>query len=69
LNSVAPTSAPAPVYPVSNATATTYAVGTTSAKATASPTPSQITTSGANSIVALSGASLAGLLALAAYVL
>jgi hypothetical protein len=62
-----PTSAP--VYPASNATATTYAVGTTSAKATVTPTPSTITTSGANNLVALSGASLAGLLAVAAYIL
>jgi hypothetical protein len=57
------------VYPASNATATTYAVGTTSVKATATPTPSTITTSGASNLVALSGASLAGLLAVAAYIL
>jgi hypothetical protein len=56
------------VYPAKNTT-TTYPVGTTSAKATSKPTPSTITTSGANNLVAISGASLAGLLAIAAYVL
>jgi hypothetical protein len=48
---------------------TTTAVGTTSVKATASATPSTITASGANKVFALSGASLAGLLGLAAYLL
>jgi hypothetical protein len=63
---VAPTTAP--VYPAQNAT-TAGSVGTTSAKATVTPTPSTLTTSGANNLVALSGASLAGLLGLAAYIL
>jgi len=60
----------APVYyNTTTAPTTTYAVGTTSAKATVTPTPSTITTSGGNQLVALSGASLAGLLGLAAYIL
>jgi len=60
----------APVYPVYNTTTPCPTpVGTTSKYATSTPTPSTITTSGANSLVAVSGASLAGLLALAAYVL
>jgi len=53
----------APVYP------TKSAVGTTSAAATVTPTPSTITASGANKAFAFSGASLAGLLGLAAYLL
>jgi hypothetical protein len=52
----------------STAASTKTAVGTTSVKATASATPSTITASGANK-VAMSGASLAGLLGLAAYLL
>jgi hypothetical protein len=75
------TSAPvvAPVYTnatVATTVATTAAgvptksaVGTTSAVGTATPTPSTITASGANKVFALSGASLAGLLGLAAYIL
>jgi len=62
----------APVYPVYNATtpvATYTPVGTTSKYAASTPTPSTLTTSGASSLVAMSGASLAGLLAFAAYVL
>lgn len=77
---VVPTSAPvAPVYTnatVATTVATTAAgvptksaVGTTSAAGTAAPTPSTITASGANKVFALSGASLAGLLGLAAYIL
>ncbi|TVY53152.1 Clock-controlled protein [Lachnellula suecica] len=71
----APTTAPvAPVYPTTNGTAVvvpTTAVGTTSAKtsATASATPSTISSSSGNKAFAFSGASLAGLLGLAAYVL
>lgn len=49
--------------------ATSTAVGTTSAKSTATATPSTITASGGNKAFAFSGASLAGLLGLAAYVL
>jgi hypothetical protein len=69
---VAPVSAP--VYanttiPAVATTAAAGAVGTTSAKASPSATPSTITASGANKAMAFSGASLAGLLALAAYVL
>jgi len=72
-----PTTAPvAPVYPTSNGTApvypakpTTTAVGTTSAYATGTPKPTTVPTSGANKAFALSGASLAGLLGLAAYIL
>jgi len=62
---VAATTAP-PVY--YNAT-TAGSVGTTSVKASATPTPSTLTTSGGNQVLALSGASLAGLLGLAAYIL
>jgi len=59
----------APTYPVYNTTAVkTSAVGTTSKYATSTPTPSTITTSGANRF-ALSGASLAALLGVAAFVL
>lgn len=65
----------APVYPngttpavTTSVPAATTAVGTTSAKGTATPTPSTIT-AGGNKAFALSGASLAGLLGLAAYVL
>jgi hypothetical protein len=68
---VAPTSAP--VYSNTTVAATTAAstkvVGTTSVKASASATPSTITASGANKAFALSGASLAGVLGLAAYFL
>jgi len=45
------------------------AVGTTSAKGSATPTPSQIAASSGNKAFALSGASLAGVLGLAAYFL
>jgi len=61
---VAPTTAP--VY--SNST-TAGSVGTTSVKASSTPTPSTITASGGNKVFAMSGASLAGLLGLAAYLL
>jgi len=44
-------------------------VGTTSAKASGTASPSTITASGANKAMAFSGASLAGLLGLAAYIL
>jgi hypothetical protein len=73
---VAPSSAPVYANTTTPAVATTAAatptkgsVGTTSAKASASATPSTITASGANKAMAFSGFSLAGLLALAAYVL
>jgi len=69
---VAPSSAP--VYantttPAATTPAATSAgsVGTTSVKASATPTP--ITASSGNKAIALSGASLAGLLGLAAYIL
>jgi hypothetical protein len=72
----APSSAPVYANTTTPAVATTAAatptkgsVGTTSAKASASATPSTITASGANKAMAFSGFSLAGLLALAAYVL
>jgi len=76
-SSVAPTSVPAPpVYtngttPVAPTTVATSkgSVGTSSAKSSATATPSTITASGGNKAFALSGASLAGLLGLAAYVL
>jgi len=58
----------APVYANTTAAAT-KSVGTTSVKASATSTPSTITTSGGNKAFALSGASLVGLLGLAAYVL
>jgi len=67
---VSTTSVVAATTPYANATtAVKTSVGTTSVKATATPTPSTITTSGANKAFALSGASLVGLLGLAAYVL
>lgn len=53
----------APVYK------NTTSVGTTSTKATSTPTPSTITASSGNKLVALSGASLAGLVGVAAYFL
>lgn len=67
----------APVYPNGTTPAATTpavvkpttAVGTTSVKASASATPSTISASSGNKAFALSGASLAGLLGLAAYVL
>jgi len=66
----------APVYANHTTTAAGYptsskagSVGTTSAKASASAAPSTITASGSNKVAALSGASLAGLLGLAAYIL
>jgi len=71
-----------PVYPTSNGTTTAVAVvpttapagvvGTTSAvvtSAVATATPSSISSSGANKVFTVSGASLAGLLGLAAYLL
>lgn len=73
---VAPSAAP--VYPNGTTPAattsavagkTTTAVGTTSAKTSATATPSTISASSGNKAFALSGASLAGLLGLAAYVL
>lgn len=71
---VAPSSAPVYANTTTPAAATTpaatkSAVGTTSAKASAPATPSTITASGANKAMAFSGASLAGLLGLAAYLL
>jgi len=70
---------PAPVYPngttvavttpVVVATTAATSVGTTSVKSTPTATPSTITASGGNKAFALSGASLAGLLGLAAYIL
>jgi len=60
----------APVYANTTTTAAaTKSVGTTSVKTSATTTPSTITTSGGNKAFALSGASLVGLLGLAAYVL
>ncbi|KAE8442809.1 hypothetical protein EG329_002842 [Mollisiaceae sp. DMI_Dod_QoI] len=72
-NTCAPASS-APVYANTTVAATTPAstpvsVGTTSAKVSATATPSTITTSGANQAFVLSGASLAGVLGLAAYFL
>jgi hypothetical protein len=72
---VAPSAAP--VYPNGTTPAATTpavvkpttAVGTTSAKTSATATPSTISASSGNKAFALSGASLAGLLGLAAYVL
>jgi len=65
-------SSAAPVYPTANTTAPVYstktAVGTTSAYASSTAKPTQITTSGASKF-AMSGASLAGVLGLAAYFL
>jgi hypothetical protein len=72
-SAVAPTYTP--VYPTANATTVaavpTYPAGTAAPTVapTATPTPSPITASGANKVFALSGASLAGLLGLAAYLL
>jgi hypothetical protein len=75
-NTCVPSSAPVYANTTAPAVATTAAatptkgsVGTTSAKASASATPSTITASGANKAMAFSGFSLAGLLAIAAYVL
>jgi len=60
----------APVYVNSTTTAAaTKSVGTTSVKSAPTTTPSTITASGAEKAFALSGASLAGLLGLAAYLL
>jgi len=72
---VAPSAAP--VYPNGTTVAVTTpvaatpatSVGTTSVKSTPTATPSTITASGGNKAFALSGASLAGLLGLAAYIL
>lgn len=72
-SAVAPTYTP--VYPTANATTVaavpTYPAGTAAPTVapTATPSPSPITASGANKVFALSGASLAGLLGLAAYLL
>jgi len=60
-----PTSAP--VY--ANSTTAAGAVGTTSAAGYPTAAPSTITASGGNKVFAFSGASLAGLLGLAAYIL
>jgi len=74
---VAPTYVPV-VYPTANATVVapkpTYPVAPVGTAAptvapSAKPSPSPITASGANKVFALSGASLAGLLGLAAYLL
>lgn len=69
---VAPTSAP--VYSNTTAAATTpvaipTSVGTTSIKQTPTATPSTITANSGNKAAAFGGASLAGLLGLAAYIL
>jgi len=61
------TNATTPVVPAK--TTAGGSVGTTSAKASGTATPSTITASGANKAMAFSGASLAGLLGLAAYIL
>lgn len=71
---VAPSSVPVYVNATTPAVATTpvaatTAVGTTSVKASATAVPSTITASGANKAMAFSGASLAGLLGLAALLL
>jgi len=57
---------PAPVVPTS---APGGSVGTTSVAASGTPSPSVVPASGANKAFAMSGASLAGLLGLAAYLL
>jgi len=76
-SSVAPTVAPAaPIYPnattpgapVAPTSAPGGSVGTTAAPA-GTPSPSTVPASGANKAFAMSGASLAGLLGLAAYLL
>jgi len=73
-SAVAPTYTP--VYPTANATTvvpvpTTYPAGTAAPTVapTATPSPSPITANGAGKTMALSGASLAGLLGLAAFLL
>lgn len=74
---VAPSSKPvyanttivATTTPVAPYTTIPTAVGTTSVKGSATPTPSTIAASDANKAFALSGASLAGVLGLAAYFL
>ncbi|KAK0116730.1 hypothetical protein ONS96_012581 [Cadophora gregata f. sp. sojae] len=73
-NSCAPTYTP--VYPTANATTvapvpTTYPAGTAAPTVapTATPAPSPITANGAGKTMALSGASLAGLVGLAAFLL
>ncbi|TVY49586.1 Clock-controlled protein [Lachnellula occidentalis] len=71
----APSSAAAPPPSYTNGTVVPAkttpggSVGTTSAKASGTASPSTITASGANKAMAFSGASLAGLLGLAAYIL
>jgi hypothetical protein len=64
-----PTSAPVYANTTTTYAASTKSVGTTSVKASASATPSTLTASSGNKAFALSGASLAGLLGLAAYIL
>ncbi|KAK0107042.1 hypothetical protein ONS95_003753 [Cadophora gregata] len=73
-SAVAPTYTP--VYPTANATTvapvpTTYPAGTAAPTVapTATPAPSPITANGAGKTMALSGASLAGLVGLAAFLL
>lgn len=72
---VAPSSVPVyvntttPAVVATTPVVATTAVGTTSVKTTSTPVPSTITASGANKAMAFSGASLAGLLGLAAYLL
>lgn len=72
-SAVAPTYTP--VYPTANATTVapvaTYPAGTAAPTVapTATPSPSPITANGAGKTMALSGASLAGLLGLAAFLL
>jgi len=61
--------APAATTPASSPASTPVVVGTASAKTSATATPSTITASGGNKAFAFSGASLAGLLGLAAYIL
>jgi len=66
---VVPTSAPVYANTTTTYAASTKSVGTTSVMASASATPSTLTASSGNKAFALSGASLAGLLGLAAYIL
>jgi len=65
-----PTSTPgAPVYANTTTAAGATAVGTSSSIGYPTAAPSTITASGGNKVFAFSGASLAGLLGLAAYIL
>jgi len=74
-SSVVAAPSPAPVYPNGTTPAETTpvaappAVGTPSSVSTPSPVPSTITANGGNKAFVFSGASLAGLLGLAAYIL